>query len=139
MSIGYPTPIKYLGLFFGKYSQQSRTILKKSLFAYPPAKPPIAYPLASFEISCSRHLFLKSGSIPPCTMGNKFCLYGFWFAARFLSIHLHVLCIASSIRAPTVVVFTTSSKAIIISDPMAFWILIESYGRINIFVWLYGF
>ena len=44
ISIGYPTPIKYLGLFFGKYSQQYLTILKNILFASPPASPPIAYP-----------------------------------------------------------------------------------------------
>ncbi len=31
-SIGYPTPIKYLGLFFGSVSQQYFTIFMKSYF-----------------------------------------------------------------------------------------------------------
>ncbi len=77
ISTGYPTPITYLGLSLGKYSQHSLTILKKSVLAYPPASPPIAYPLASFDINAYKHLFLKSGSIPPCTIGNKFWLWGF--------------------------------------------------------------
>jgi hypothetical protein len=100
--------------------------LKKSVLASPPASPPIANPLASLVTNFYKHLFLNSGSIPPWTIGNKFCLYGFLFAFKFLSIHLHVLSIASYILGPVVVVFTTSSSAIMISDPMAFWILIES-------------
>ena len=51
ISTGYPTPIKYLGLFLGRNSQLYRTIRKKSDLAYPPAKPPIAYPFASFGIN----------------------------------------------------------------------------------------
>jgi hypothetical protein len=48
ISIGYPTPIKYLGLSLGRCSQENLTILKKSVFASPPANPPIANPFASF-------------------------------------------------------------------------------------------
>ena len=33
ISTGYPTPIRYLGLFLGKNSQECLTILKKSDFA----------------------------------------------------------------------------------------------------------
>lgn len=138
ISTGYPTPIKYLGLFLGRYSQQNLTTLKKVALAYPPARPPIANPLASFLPISSKHLFLKSKSIPPWTIGNKFCVYGFSLAYRFRSIHLKVLSMASYIRGPYVVVLTTSSRAIIMSEPILFWIWMESSGLIFIYDLSYG-
>lgn len=77
--------------------------------------------------------------MPPCTIGNKFCLSGFLFASILRSIHRSVLYIAYYIRGPTVVVFTTSSRAIMMSEPILFWIAIESYGLIFMMDLSYGF
>ena len=50
-SSGYPTPIKYLGLFLLILLAVYLTIFQKSYFASPPDNPPIAYPFASFDKS----------------------------------------------------------------------------------------
>src|SRR4051812_23295890 len=38
-------------------------------------KPPIAFPVASFDAMYSHDSFRRSANVLPCTMGNKFCEY----------------------------------------------------------------
>lgn len=117
-STGYPTPIRYRGLSFGSTSVHYATVLQKSSLSSPPANPPIANPLASFWIKASSDFFLKTGSMPPWTIGNRFYMSGFEWAEMSLSSHLIVRSQASSILGPVVVVLTTSSKAMMMSAPI---------------------
>src|SRR6185312_1913056 len=58
---GVPTPIKYLGLFCGRSSQQSWQISYILSVRSPTLNPPIAFPVASFEVTNSQEDFRSSG------------------------------------------------------------------------------
>lgn len=64
-STGKPTPIKYLGLFFGSNSQHSYTVFIKSHLFSPPLKPPIANPGASIAVIASIHCYHKFAFVDP--------------------------------------------------------------------------
>ena len=62
---GVPTPIKYLGLSFGKISVTSSVILYISSSGSPTESPPIAFPSAPASEITSAEIFLKSEYVEP--------------------------------------------------------------------------
>src|SRR5580765_5285770 len=72
---GVPTPIKYLGLFSGRCSQQRLAISYITASGSPTLKPPIAFPAACFETTYSQDATRRSLYVLPCTIGNKSCPY----------------------------------------------------------------
>jgi hypothetical protein len=99
-SSGYPTPIRYLGLFSGKSLAEFETVSQKLVFYSPPAKPPIATPLYLLKSTEFMQCSLNDLSIPPYMIGKSVYLSLCLFALSFLSIHLIVLSHASDILAP---------------------------------------
>lgn len=93
-SVANPTPIKYLGLSFGRRSVDKWTILQNWSFPSPPLEnnlryywfsikkltwylsPPTAKPATSRSISCLALSVRNLGSNPPWTIGKRFWVSG---------------------------------------------------------------
>ena len=162
-SRGYPTPITYRGLSSGNNAVHCDTTLQNACFSSPPARPPTAYPgrwsfrslrpeaKVHSKVTMCQSLLVSSSwsraiapstqtlrslwSSPPCIIPNNACSDGRRWAAMQRSIQRRVRWVAfSNLDFSLWTELTTSSRAMIISAPMSFWMWIDRSG-VSIICW----
>ena len=128
ISLGFPTPIKYLGLSAGNISGAKSKTRNIASCPSPTARPPIAYPSNSIDWRVSALSARKSYSKPPCCIPNSACPGRSPKASLERLAHLIESCMLSAIFSYDAGKAGHSSKHMTISLPNIFWISIDLSG-----------